>query len=163
MKRALLAIAIVFGTKAAHASASFPAVVEKVTSAKVGCATCHRTLDAGTDLTLFGAALKARGAAGKDDASLEAALAKMKTDLVDSDGDGARDLDEISWGGDPNVADLPPEVPGDPHYGFCSTSFSHRSSSPIALFSIAFLALGLRSRAIDRTTPRHRRQARLRS
>ena len=83
----------------------------------------------GTDLTLFGAALKARGAVGKDDASLQAALAKMKTDGVDSDGDGARDLDEIGWGGDPNVADLPPDVPEDMHYGVCSTTPHGRGRS----------------------------------
>ena len=31
----------------------------------------------------------------------------MRRDGVDSDGDGAKDLDELSWGGDPNTPDLP--------------------------------------------------------
>ncbi len=31
----------------------------------------------------------------------------MRADGVDSDGHGAEDLDELSWEGDPNHADLP--------------------------------------------------------
>jgi MYXO-CTERM domain-containing protein len=42
------------------------------------------------------------------DPSLKTALAAMEKDGVDSDGDGARDLDELSWGGDPNHFDGPP-------------------------------------------------------
>lgn len=127
MRSVLLALAVLCTTSSAQASATFPAVVEKVTGAKVACTTCHHTLDAGTDLTLFGAALRSRGALGKDETSLEAALARMKTDLVDSDGDGARDLDELSWSGDPNTADLPPPVPEEPTYGWCSTSPGRKS------------------------------------
>lgn len=150
MKRSLLAIALVCSASTAHASVTFPAVVERVTKAKVACTTCHRDVDAGTDLTPFGAALRARGAVGKDDASLEAALAKMKADGVDSDGDGAHDLDELAWGGDPNVADLPPEVPEEPHYGWCSTGVDRGPGrrNPPTLFVFSALALvGLRRRS----------------
>ena len=112
--------ASVGAAKDARASGTFPAVVERVGGAKVACATCHRALDTGVELTPFGAALAARGARAREDASLEAALAKLSADSVDSDGDGARDLDELAWGGDPNVPDLAPTPPEEPRYGFCA-------------------------------------------
>jgi hypothetical protein len=43
--------------------------------------------------------------AGTIDPTMLAALAAMRQDGVDSDGDGAQDLDELSWGADPNVFD----------------------------------------------------------
>ena len=50
----------------------------------------------------------ARGLLGAADTlSLAEALDGLKEGGVDSDGDGARDLDELSWGGDPNHADVP--------------------------------------------------------
>lgn len=139
MRRVLVALSIVCISSTARASSTFPSVVERVTAAKVTCSTCHQAVDAGpwTDLGPFGAALRARGAVGKDDAALEKALGRMRDDKVDSDGDGARDLDELGWGGDPNVADLPPEVPEEPHYGFCTTNPGRQAT----WFPTVFLAL----------------------
>lgn len=149
MRRALLALAVLCTTSSAQASATFPAVVEKVTGATVTCTTCHHTLETGTDLTLFGAALRARGALGKDETSLEAALARMKTDAVDSDGDGARDLDELSWGGDPNTADLPPPVPEEPTYGWCSTTPGRKSGQAGLLVGLCVGLWAARRRGPD--------------
>jgi hypothetical protein len=136
VRAAVFALTVLLTTSSAYASSTFPAVVTKVVpAAKVTCESCHRTLDGGSDLAPFGASLKARGAIGKDDASLEAALAKMKTDSVDSDGDGARDLDELSWGGDPNVADLPPTPAEEPSYGVCSVGHA-RATTPLVLLGV---------------------------
>lgn len=147
-------LAVLGVSSSAQASSTYPAVVERVAAAKVTCATCHATLDGGADLTLFGASLKARGAVGKSDASLEAALAKMKTDSVDSDGDGARDLDELAWGGDPNVADLPPEVPEEPRYGFCAASARHPTNGPARPTAVHGLALLVALGAVRRARGR---------
>ncbi len=145
--RALPVVCALLLPSAARASGSFPAVVERaVPGAKVTCATCHRSLDAGADLTSFGAALKARGAVGKDDASLEAALARMKADSVDSDGDGARDLDELAWGGDPNEPDLPPLVPEEPTYGWCAQGRG-RATGPWLLLGLVAVLRGVRGPA----------------
>ena len=42
-----------------------------------------------------------------DTASLTKALDSLRAAGVDSDEDGAKDLDELSWGGDPNHANVP--------------------------------------------------------
>jgi hypothetical protein len=57
--------------------------------------------------TPFGKSTVAKGLVGADAASLTKALDGMREGGVDSDGDGAKDLDELSWGGDANHADVP--------------------------------------------------------
>ena len=78
------------------------------------CALCHAGAPDGGDVdggavdTLFARSMIARGLHGGGEvASLDGALDAMKKDRVDSDGDGATDLDEIAYGGDPNVPNLP--------------------------------------------------------
>lgn len=84
------------------------------------CDVCHRAPSepVGAADQPFSMALSERGLVASNDASLASALDKMQADGVDSDGDGARDLDELSWGGNPNVADVL-EVQGHepPSYG----------------------------------------------
>lgn len=63
--------------------------------------------------TPFARSMKARGLVADSATSMVTAIAAMRRDDVDSDGDGATDLDELSWGGDPNVADLPASSPDD--------------------------------------------------
>jgi hypothetical protein len=82
------------------------------------CSVCHlphEPVDSdgspGAD-TLFAQALLSRGLAAGGPAALRSALAQM--DGVDSDGDGARDLDELYWGGDPNARDGPTAVSEPP-------------------------------------------------
>jgi hypothetical protein len=75
-----------------------------------GCELCHRAAmePVGAADTLFGKSMVAKGLLGAaDTVSLAKALEGLKEGGVDSDGDGARDFDELSWGGDPNHADVP--------------------------------------------------------
>jgi hypothetical protein len=93
------------------------------------CAVCHPALsdDAappGLADTPFALSLVSRGLRADDLSSLRTAVLAMSE--VDSDGDGARDLDELYWGGNPNQRDgpsVPPETP--PSYG------CHMASAPL--------------------------------
>jgi hypothetical protein len=73
------------------------------------CDVCHHAVSepVGSVDRPFGLAAVARGLVGEEEVSLRAALDALRADGVDSDGDGAQDLDELGWGGDPNSADLP--------------------------------------------------------
>ncbi len=134
------------------------------------CTLCHSPMpDSGTAAgaidTPFGKSMVARGLrgassldsdagagndAGNIDATLLAALTAMRRDGVDSDGDGAQDLDELSWGGDPNVFDgfhVTPVPP--PHYG-CQMGRRSSSSSAAWVALLGFVAIAVRGRAIER-------------
>jgi hypothetical protein len=95
----------------ALASPEFPGVIESHLSLAYvpKCTTCHATNnpDAGPAATPFAASAIARGLKADDDSSLRAALDTMARDRVDSDGDRMRDIDELSWGLDPNVRHVP--------------------------------------------------------
>jgi hypothetical protein len=128
------------------------------------CTLCHSSADGGTAGpadTPFGSSMLARGSRGESsqagdagagdagyiDPTLLAALAAMRRDDVDSDGDGATDLDELSWGSDPNVFDglrVTPVPP--PHYG---CQMDHASGSKHAGWAVCLglLALAARRRA----------------
>ncbi len=75
--------------------------------------------------------------AGTIDPTMLAALAAMRRDDVDSDGDGAQDLDELSWGADPNVFDGFHSDPVPPAKYGCQ--MGHRSGSNGAAW---FMLLG---------------------
>jgi hypothetical protein len=109
---ALIALAALVTARGALASPSYPAALEADLglAAAPRCDLCHHAAAApvGPTDTPFGKSMVARGLVGNDDtASLAHALVRMRADGVDSDGDGAKDLDELSWGGDPNHASLP--------------------------------------------------------
>lgn len=134
--------------RAAHASPSFPQTMKDALhfSLTPPCTVCHddaqpdaQTLsgDAGID-TAFARAVVARGTVAGDEDSLRRALVAMKD--VDSDGDGARDLDEISWGGDPNHADAPDVTPSaPPSYGCGASAINHRSGTRRTLLGLCVL------------------------
>lgn len=69
------------------------------------CSLCHLYGKTGGDtlVTPFAWAMRARGLTGSG-RSLTEALARVGADRVDSDGDGAIDVDEIKAGADPNSA-----------------------------------------------------------
>jgi cytochrome c551/c552 len=107
-----LALAALSLSTAAAASPEYPEAMQTelgLTKAP-GCELCHRAAvePVGAADTAFGKSMVARGLLGAaDTVSLAKALDGLKEGGVDSDGDGARDLDELSWGGDPNHADVP--------------------------------------------------------
>ncbi len=116
MRRHLAAPVVVAGLLAAggaSASPSYPAALTSdlgalVRRRGVTSVTTRPPRLVGVVDTPFGRSMVARGLLGNDDdASVATALARMRADGVDSDGDGAEDLDELWWKGDPNHASLP--------------------------------------------------------
>lgn len=108
--RALLAVCAVLAAAPALASSTFPVALRghlSLAGAPPPCALCHTNgiTGPGTVNTPFGRALRMRGAVGLDEARLRTALDTMRTDAVDSDGDGAPDIVELESGTDPNVPD----------------------------------------------------------
>ena len=69
------------------------------------CSLCHLrgSTGAGTADTPFALSMKARGLAASDNTSVVTALDAMVRDKVDSDGDGAPDIQEIENDTDPNT------------------------------------------------------------
>jgi len=148
----LLLGAMALVTTPAIASPSFPITLKDQLrlSKAPSCSLCHLVDedggaapagDAGGD-TPFARSLLARGLMGGDDASLRRALDAMRD--VDSDGDGARDLDELGWGGDPNRADKPEVAPGDPPSYGCGATVARRgertATGAAAMFWVLLLA-----------------------
>ena len=122
----LLAAAAFLVSGVAAASQGYPDAMKTdlVLTKAPGCDLCHAAAAdpvGGVD-TPFGKSIVAKGLVASDDASLKKALDAMRAAGVDSDGDGAEDLDELSWGGDPNHADLPQGGNSDPISYGCSTS-----------------------------------------
>ena len=93
----------------ALASSSFPPAIQTDLNAKSvpACTVCHTTPSggSGTATQPYAVAMKQRGLLSGDVNSVKTALTKMGTDKVDSDGDGMIDVDEITVGRDPNVAE----------------------------------------------------------
>ena len=109
---AWMAAVVLLSARAASASEGYPAALKDDLQLPnpPACTVCHEASadPVGPADTLFAKAMETRGLVGGGDvASLAAAVEKMRADEVDSDGDGAEDLDELYWGGDPNKADVP--------------------------------------------------------
>ncbi len=104
----------------------------------------------GTVNTPFGTAMRARGLLAYDEPSLLAALDRMATEMVDSDGDGTPDIEELRMAQDPNAA------PGasstfSPTYG-CHVATAN-GRDPVAAIGAALVAL-----AVAAFTTRRRRR-----
>jgi hypothetical protein len=109
---------------AAHASPGFPTVIgNDVEGASVDCTLCHTDPSGGANATKpIVAPLRERGMIAFDDASLSAALVRLRDDAVDTDADGAIDVDELASNTDPNAAPDGP-APLEVGYGFgCAQS-----------------------------------------
>ena len=138
------------------------------------CTLCHGAGSGGNGglvNTPFGKSLVARGLLGATSAELDAgftpdggtpdptlasALAKMQVDQVDSDGDGALDLDELTWGGDPNTYDgLKSNPIPSVNYGCAVSHPGSANGLSSAVLGIAFLVLvGARTKGCpSRPTP----------
>jgi cytochrome c551/c552 len=120
----LLAAALFLVSGLASASKAYPDAMKAALGlAKApSCDLCHAAAadPVGPANTLFGQSMVAKGLLADDPASLTKALDAMRAAGVDSDGDGAEDLDELSWGGDPNHADLPEGGNSEPVTYGCS-------------------------------------------
>ncbi|MEO7331123.1 MAG: hypothetical protein ABI193_21280 [Minicystis sp.] len=140
----VLALALAINAGPARASEPFPEAIRAhldLTAAPT-CTLCHQAASApvGPADTPFSASTEARGLVAGDVDALDAALDQMRHDSVDSDGDGAQDLDELWWGGDPNRADLPvggTQTP--PSYG-CAARPDPAAGGATALLMLALLA-----------------------
>jgi hypothetical protein len=103
-------IVIAFAASPALASATYPGEIQtKYGLANIPsqlCTLCHPgATGTGTATTRFAVALQARGLVGSSPASLNMALDRLATDMVDSDGDGVTDVAELMAGTNPNVAE----------------------------------------------------------
>lgn len=138
LAHAWIVLALLLASAAAAASEEYPdAMVSDLGLSKApGCELCHRSGEAslGPTDTPFARSAIDRGLVAKDVGSLADALDRMQKDGVDSDGDGAEDLDELSWGGDPNHADLPEAGRIDTvSYGCSRSGETARGNGSIAL------------------------------
>lgn len=130
----------------ASATPNFPDVIagHLDLASTPSCSLCHAgTPSRATVTTAFGIAVRSRGAAAYDDASLRAALDALAAEKKDSNGDGVSDIDELKAGGNPNGVD------GDsvaPDYG-CSAPRTSRSPATAMVVALVLFALRLRTRA----------------
>ena len=120
-------------TVAAHAKERFPGEIAQHLGAPAAppCGVCHEYGKTGGDtlVTPFAWAMRARGMSGGG-SSLTDALDRVRTDAVDSDGDGVTDINELIVGTDPNSAASSPASPGsfvDPQLG-CAVGGDERAA-----------------------------------
>lgn len=112
VKRPLLLLFLI-GPASAWATAEFPSAIQS----QLGlgdlpselCGLCHTNGNgqSGTVNTPFGRSMRMRGLLPNDRASLDAALAALATENVDSDGDGVSDVTELMAATSPNVVNAP--------------------------------------------------------
>ena len=149
MTSALVLLALVAPT-AARATPNFPAAIAQDLGApQPPCSICHAggMTGYGTVTTPFGQAMKARGLVAGDQTSLKTALDRMRTDKVDSNGNGILDVDELIAGNDPNAIAGQQNVT----YG-CSVSPRSSFRVPVLLVALSLCSLffRLRRRSISR-------------
>ncbi|MFO0762502.1 MAG: MYXO-CTERM sorting domain-containing protein [Byssovorax sp.] len=148
---ASLLVTVAFASPA-RASEPFPAAMRDDLGlmAAPGCDLCHEAAKdpVGAADKPFSVSAEKRGLVAGDVESLQAALDQMRADGVDSDGDGAQDLDELSWGGDPNHADLlEGGTQAPPSYGCAVSPAGEDEPAAIAaLLASALLASRRRER-----------------
>jgi Bacterial TSP3 repeat len=130
----------------ARAKSEFPSEIKNkyVLTYDVPCAVCHikGNVASATPITPFALSLRARGMTG-DNQSLSSALDKLKSDAVDSDGDGVTDVDELKAGTDPNSsANASIEDNQEPGYGCGGTAPKGRSAPGMAsMLALAWFML----------------------
>lgn len=151
MRTSILAMLLLLAPPA-HATPGFPAAIQRALGPAQAppCALCHAggATGRGTVTTPVGQALRARGLQAGDESSLAAALAALERDRVDSDGDGALDVDELRAGADPNrAADLPAV-----EYGCALSGPGAGGALPLLLLALA-LVLVQRRRTTRRRKP----------
>jgi MYXO-CTERM domain-containing protein len=140
---------------AALASPTYPTAIRSHLSLSdaPSCSLCHQggQTGFGTVTTPFGVAMRDRGLVAEDEASLFSALDKMSAEGVDSDGDGASDIEELVAGTNPN-GDVGGTSSAAPPLAYgCNTTIAPGgaagpSGAGLALASLAAIALASRRR-----------------
>ena len=104
------------------------------------CGLCHidGTTGSGSVQTPFGISMLAHGLTS-DRSTLTPALDALKTDNVDSDGDGVSDIDELMADTDPNTSSNVPLSSSDPSYG-CAIASGRAGHVPCTALETAVLA-----------------------
>ncbi len=109
------------------------------------CTVCHKTPQgmAGTVDKKFGQNLMTKyGLGGADEAKFESVMAQITADGLDSDGDKATDVEELSGGGNPNDPAILPggfEPPVQAEYGCLGAIAGNKSSTDGAALTAAAL------------------------
>lgn len=154
-----LALAAFLVSGLAAASKDYPAAMKTDLglAAAPGCDLCHQAAadPVGPASAPFGKSMVAQGLVASDPASLAKALDGMRKAGIDSDGDGAEDLDELSWGGDPNHASLPEGGNTEPVTYGCSAGRVPVEGAGAGIFlgAIALLAARRRRRPVAPGSP----------
>ncbi|HEY3666137.1 MAG TPA: thrombospondin type 3 repeat-containing protein [Polyangiaceae bacterium] len=136
----------------AHAKQEFPSEIQSdlVLTYQVPCSVCHVKGNTGSSTvnTPMALSLRERGLSG-DRQSLVSAFLRLKTDGVDSDGDGKSDVAELHDGTDPNSsADANIDGDQEPGYGCGGSAPKGRNGGQAVIGAVALAwLLSLRRRA----------------
>jgi hypothetical protein len=142
----------------ARASATYPAALAAAANMPCvpPCTICHANNSGGigTAIKPFATSMKGAGLMPKDDSLIPPALDNLKSQKIDSDGDGVIDVEELAAGDDPNTKGAG-NICGGPTYG-CGARIEPRGeldggAAVLALATAAaLLALGRRRRVTSR-------------
>jgi MYXO-CTERM domain-containing protein len=146
---ALLVAVLLAAPAAAGATEGFPRVVESELGMTFGpppCSVCHLADVLARDSvdTPFGQALRTRGLVPYDNQTLRRALDAMRSERVDSDGDGTSDTDELLDGTDPNLPEGLDPMP-NVSYG-CAAAGGHAGPGDAATLAAFALVAAARRR-----------------